>query len=104
MALKVNFEQAHEIMLAHPEYVLLDVRDEVEYITGHADNSELLPLADIDDYSAAQIIPDYDTPVLTYCRTGQRSAAAAEKLEELGYTHVYNIGSMVGWPYGTDTT
>ena len=30
--------------------------------------------------------------------------ALPEKLEELGYTHVYNIGSMVGWPYGTDTT
>ena len=48
------------------------------------------------------MIPEKDTPVLVYCRSGQRSGEAAQKLAQLGYTRVYDIGSLVGWPYGMD--
>ena len=40
--------------------------------------------------------------VLVYCRTGRRSREAAQKLEELGYTEVYDMGGLVGWPYGLE--
>ena len=50
--------------------------------------------------TAAEIIPGKDSPALVYCRSGIRSRQAAEKLVQMGYTRVYNLGSLVGWPYG----
>ena len=39
--------------------------------------------------------------MLVYCRTGARSHEAALRLRKLGYRRVYDVGSMVGWPYGS---
>jgi rhodanese-related sulfurtransferase len=83
-----------------PELVILDVRDEEEYITGHAEGAVLLPMHTINEATAAEVIPDYGTPLLVYCKSGRRAADAAEKLAALGYTQIYNVGSLVGWPYG----
>lgn len=82
--------------------MLVDVREEVEYITGHAANAVLLPLDEISETTAAEVIPARDTPLILYCRTGKRSAAAAQKLLRLGYTTVYDVGGLSGWPYGME--
>lgn len=97
---KISFAAAKEMMDTEPEHLILDVREEEEYITGHADGAVLLPLDKISAGTAAAVIPAKDTPVLVYCRSGRRSLQAAKKLGELGYTRVYDIGSLVGWPYG----
>lgn len=99
---KVSFEKAKSLMDTLPEYILLDVREEEEYITGHAVNSTLLPVDDIDGLSAGMLLPDKDVPVLIYCRTGRRSDEAAHKLEALGYKTLYDIGGLIGWPYGLE--
>ena len=82
--------------------MLVDVREEVEYIAGHAANAVLLPLDEISETTAAEVIPARDTPLILYCRTGKRSAAAAQKLLRLGYTAVYDVGGLAGWPYGME--
>ena len=64
---------------------------------------EALSIADLAhalDMTAAELIPSKDSPALVYCRSGVRSRQAAEKLVKMGYTQVYNLGSLVGWPYG----
>ena len=99
---KVSFETAQQLMDAHPDHRLFDVREEEEYVTGHAAGALLFPLDSMDAATAAQMIPEKDTPVLVYCRSGQRSGEAAQKLAQLGYTRVYDIGSLEGWPYGMD--
>ena len=99
---KVSFERAKAIMDAGP-HVLLDVRDEEEYITGHAAGAILLPLGELDDVRAAEVIPNLTTPVLVYCRSGRRSRDAAEKLLALGYENVYDFGGINDWPYETVT-
>ena len=99
---KISFAKAKEILDKDPEAVLLDVREEAEYITGHAVDAVLLPLDELDAASAAEAIPSHDTSVLVYCRSGRRSREAALILAELGYTEVYDIGSLIGWPYGTE--
>ena len=96
----VTFAKAKELLDTLPERVLLDVREEEEYITGHAIDAQLLPVDEISEASAAELIPSFDTPVLVYCRSGYRSNIAAYKLAEIGYTTVYDIGGLVGWPYG----
>ena len=102
MASRLTFEEAHRFLQLHPEAVLVDVREEAEYITGHARDAELLPVDELDAESADLVIGPKETPVLVYCRTGRRSREAAQKLEELGYTEVYDMGGLVGWPYGLE--
>lgn len=102
MIQKLNFEEAHEMLLQHPESVLIDVREEPEYLTGHAADALLLPVDEITEETAAELIPTLTTPVLVYCRTGRRSARAAMLLSELGYEKIWDMGGLVGWPYGLE--
>ena len=102
MACRLTFEQTHRFLVRHPEAVLLDVREEAEYITGHARDAQLLPVDELTEESADLVVGDKTTPVLVYCRTGRRSREAAQKLETIGYTEVYDMGGLVGWPYGLE--
>ena len=99
---KISFRQAHELLEKEAQICFFDVREEEEYDAGHAAGAELFPLGTIDEESAAERIPDFDTPVLLYCRSGARSFQAALKLVELGYTRVGDLGGLNGWPYGLD--
>ena len=102
MIQKITFAQAKALIDTLPALTLLDVREEEEYITGHAINAVLLPVDEITETTAAQTLPDKTTPVLVYCRTGRRSAEAAHKLSALGYRTVYDMGGLIGWPYGLE--
>ena len=102
MIRRLTHQEAKAFLDAHPEAVLLDVREEAEYITGHASDALLLPVDELSDETALDAIPDYDTPVLVYCRSGYRSNVAAHRLEEFGYREIYDLGSLIGWPYGLE--
>ena len=110
---KVSFEEAGEIIENEPNRLIFDVREEEEYNLGHAKGAALFPVGSITRETAEKRIPSADTPVLVYCRSGQRSRMAedrsprvsgtlAEKLAALGYTCVYDVGSLVGWPHGIE--
>lgn len=98
----VSFEEAWDIMNSNPSCVVLDVREDFEYATGHAANAVLFPIDDINEKSAAEVLPDKNTAILIYCRTGNRSREASEYLSSIGYTNIYDIGSLVDWPYGLE--
>ena len=95
---EISFDEAKKIIDSGG--MLLDVREESEFAQGHADGAELLPVDDINEYSAAFVIRDKKTPVITYCRSGSRAYLAADRLSSLGYERVYTIGSIFGWKYG----
>ena len=44
-----------------------------------------------------------DAEILVYCRSGRRSAEAAEKLRDMGFTNVSDFGGIIDWPYETTT-
>ena len=101
----ISFEEGKHILDSCPGSVLLDVRTEEEYGIEHAAGAVLLPQEDLetmDEGEILDVLPDLDAPVLLYCRTGRRAALAAVKLEELGYTRLYNLGGLNGWPYGME--
>ena len=101
----ISFEEGKHILDTCPGSVLLDVRTEEEYGIEHAAGAVLLPQEDLeamDEGDILDVLPDLDAPVLLYCRTGRRAALAAVKLEELGYTRLYNLGGLNGWPYGME--
>jgi len=81
------------------EVIVLDVRERSEYDSGHIPGAVLLPADSISEDTAAAVIPDKDTEVLVYCRTGNRSKTASEALAKLGYTNVFEFGGITTWPY-----
>ena len=99
---KIGFAEARALLDSRPDAVLLDVREEAEYITGHAQNAVLLPVDELTDETAMDVIPELTTPVLVYCRSGYRSNVAAHRLEDFGYEEIYDLGSLIGWPYGLE--
>lgn len=95
-----SHEEAKKLIEAHPDALILDVREEEEYYAGHIDGAELLTLDTINEETASFVIPSKDTELLLYCKTGRRSMLAARILENLGYTKIWNLGGLLGWPYG----
>lgn len=102
MIKKIDFETAHRLMGEKENKIILDVREEEEYITGHAIDAVLLPVDTIDKETAAENVPDKTTALFIYCRSGRRSKMAAEKFEALGYEEIYDLGGLIGWPYGLE--
>lgn len=72
--------------------MLIDVRTQEEYITGHASNSVHIPLDILAEEVVRQNIPK-ETPIAVCCESGGRSSYACMILEQLGFTRVTNAGS-----------
>ena len=79
--------------------MILDVREQHEYDSGHVPGAVLLPVGTITEDTAAAVIDELDTVVLVYCRSGNRSKTASQALADLGYTNVYEFGGINDWPY-----
>ena len=100
---QIKAEEAKQMMEEeNKDFVILDVREQEEYDEGHISGAVLLPVGMIDEDTAAGVIPEKDTVVLVYCRSGNRSKTAAKALAELGYTRVYEFGGIKDWPYETE--
>ena len=95
-------EEAKEMMDTQ-EVIILDVREQDEYDSGHIPGAVLLPVGTIDEDTAAEVIPEKDSTVLVYCRSGNRSKTASSALAELGYTNIYEFGGINTWPYETES-
>lgn len=77
--------------------LLIDVREPDEYAQGHAPGSVLIPLGQLPG-RLAELRASQDKPVALICRSGRRSARAAEILHQAGFSKVYNIeGGMNAW-------
>lgn len=95
---KITAEEA-KAMIDSDDVIILDVRTQEEYDSGHIENAILLPVTEIADKSG-DILTDKDAKILVYCRSGNRSASAAKNLIDMGYTDVYDFGGINSWPYG----
>ena len=73
--------------------VLIDVRTAQEYAEGHLDNSINLTVDTI-GINIESLVKDKNTKIIVYCRSGNRSATAANTLINLGYKNVYDLGAM----------
>ena len=100
---QISQEEAKTIMSTNQNAVVLDVRTQEEYDSGHIKGAVLLPVDAITEESAGEVIPTKDTQVLVYCRSGNRSVTASKALAQLGYTEVYEFGGINTWPYETET-
>lgn len=97
----ISPENARILLDENPAAVLIDVRTEEEYLAGHIPGSLLLPVEELAD-RLDELPPDKQTILVVYCRTGRRSAIAAQILLEAGYLAIYDLGGIADWPYETE--
>ena len=95
---QITQEKAKEMMDSQ-DVVILDVREQAEFAGGHIPDAVLLPVGTISKDTAASVIPNQDSMVLVYCRSGNRSKTASKALVNLGYTNIYEFGGINTWPY-----
>lgn len=81
--------------------ILVDVREDFEFLAGHIPNALHLPLGlltrEIDRLERAVAL-SLNTTILTYCQKGQRSLEATRILKSLGYQNCFSLqGGIAGW-------
>jgi len=95
---KISAGEAYQMMRNTSEYILLDVRSLEEFTEKHISGAALIPDNEIVN-RAAKELPDKNALILVYCRSGARSAKAANELVGMGYANVYDFGGIIDWPY-----
>ena len=93
---QITQEEAKNMMDTQ-EAIVLDVREQDEFDAGHIPGAVLLPVGTITKDTATAVIPELDSVVLVYCRSGNRSKKASQALVDLGYTGIYEFGGINTW-------
>lgn len=100
---EVTLEQARQRLQSNPRAVLVDVREDAEWNSGHAAGAIHLGKG-IFERDVEKTIPDPATEIILYCGGGYRSALAADAAQAMGYKNVFSLmggyKAMVaaGWP------
>jgi rhodanese-related sulfurtransferase len=88
----ISGDEFHRLMQDHDDAVVLDVRTPAEFHAGHIPGAVNRDMMDRDFTEKVQSY-DRGTPVLLYCRSGNRSYHAGNVMVKLGFEQVYNLGS-----------
>lgn len=93
---KISMSEGIKRMKSDENFILLDVRRADEFATGHIPGAVNLPNEQI---GKAEIpsLPDKNQTIYIYCRSGNRSKLAADKLLALGYTNLIEFGGILDY-------
>jgi len=91
----ISTHKVNEIIEAKKDYIILDVRTQEEYDAGHIINAILIPVDDLEVRISE--IPKGKS-IIVYCRSGRRSAKAADILQSNNFYPVYDMmGGIEKW-------
>ena len=93
---QVSMEEGLELMEADSDYILLDVRRDDEFEEGHIPGAINIPNESIGTEEIAEL-PVKNETIYVYCRSGNRSKQASQKLVDLGYTDVIEFGGIIDY-------
>ena len=93
---QISMEEAVTMMEEETGYIILDVRTAQEYSEKHIPGAINIPNETIGDQDIPEL-PDKEQLILVYCRSGNRSKQASEKLVKLGYTNIVEFGGINDW-------
>lgn len=93
---KISMSEGIKRMKSDENFILLDVRRADEFASGHIPGAVNLPNEQI---GKAEIpsLPDKNQTIYIYCRSGNRSKLAADKLLALGYTNLIEFGGILDY-------
>lgn len=92
----ISSKEAQQMIEDNKDALILDVRTAAEYESGHIPNAVNLSNEDI-QAGKVDSLKDKSQLIMVYCRSGNRSRQAAQKLAELGYTNVVDFGGIQSW-------
>jgi rhodanese-related sulfurtransferase len=87
---EVSTSQLNEWMTGRQKFTLIDVREDNEWLDGHAAMAMHISRGALIG-KIGSVVPDKTARIVLYCLGGVRSAAAAETLQKIGYTNVYSL-------------
>ena len=93
---QITAQEAADMMARETGYIILDVRSPQEYAAGHIPGAILIPNETIGSTAISEL-PDKNQLIMVYCRSGNRSKQAAEKLVRQGYTNIIEFGGIGSW-------
>jgi rhodanese-related sulfurtransferase len=94
---QITMEEARQRLSIECGFIILDVRTPEEFAAGHIPGALNIPNETIGTDEIPQL-PEKEQRIYVYCRSGNRSKQAAEKLVALGYTDIVEIGGILDWP------
>ena len=100
---QITMDMAVAMMEEESDYIILDVRTPAEFSERHIPGAMNIPNETIGTEEIPEL-PDKEQLILVYCRSGNRSKQASEKLVRLGYTNVVEFGGINAWPGDTVTS
>jgi rhodanese-related sulfurtransferase len=94
-----------EYLEAHPETLIVDIRENHEYDTMHIPNSLNVPRGILEnacewdfEETEPELVEARNRPVLLACRSGNRTTLAAHTLQQMGYENVISLQTgLRGW-------
>lgn len=89
---EVSVAEARARLAANPKAVLMDVREDIEWENGHAQEAVHLGKGVL-ERDIEKTFPDRDTEIIMYCGGGFRSALTADVAQKMGYK---NVSSLIG--------
>ena len=92
--------EALAIMSQSEDYIILDVRTQTEFEEKHIPGAICIPNESIGSEPPSEL-PHKDQLIFVYCRSGNRSRQASEKLSSMGYTNIMEFGGINSWPGDT---
>jgi len=97
---QISAEQAYAMMNESGDFVLIDARTPAEFAQSRIRGAISIPYIEIIRRAPYEIL-DKDIMILVYCQSGRRSAIAARRLANLGFTNIYDFGGINSWTFGT---
>ena len=91
---RISMAEAVVMMQEETDYIILDVRRADEFASGHIPGAVLFPHENIGEQTCEEILPNKEQRIFVYCRSGRRSKIAAQKLIDLKYTNIIEIGGI----------
>lgn len=84
-------------MINHDDAVVIDVRDDLEFKSGHIVNAVNAPLGVLEE-QVDKLAQYKEKPVIICCKSGQRSAKAGSILQRQGFSSIFKLsGGLMAW-------
>ena len=99
---QISSKEAAAMMEEEEDYLILDVRTPEEYEEAHIPEAVNVPNETIGTEEIPEL-PDKEQLIFVYCRSGNRSKQASQKLADLGYTNIIEFGGINDWSGDTVT-
>ena len=87
---EVDLNQTRQRLANNPDAILMDVREDKEWMTGHTVGAVHLGKG-ILERDIELVVPNKDAEVIMYCGGGFRSVLTAEVAKRMGYTNVHSL-------------